>query len=133
MIPGRPYSFVAASESGRTSRPAIPDVIRVGPAHSATAVTANQLRCVGDRLTYAGHLTEGDPDIVVVMDAGYDAARPALVPADLPVEIPGRIRPDRVMLHPRLGRGRASVEKRVGPRTATKNGTAPAGTCRRWS
>ncbi|MGW1998302.1 NF041680 family putative transposase [Embleya sp. NPDC001921] len=101
LIPGWPYSFVAALESGRTSWTAILDVVRLGPAHDATAVTANQLRSVVGRLTEAGHWNEGDPDIVVVMDAGYDVTRLAFVLADLPVEVVGRIRSDRVMLHPR--------------------------------
>ncbi|MFE2867884.1 NF041680 family putative transposase [Embleya sp. NPDC059259] len=101
LIPGWPYSFVAALESGRTSWTAILDVVRLGPAHDATAVTANQLRSVVGRLTKAGHWNEGDPDIVVVMDASYDATRLAFVLADLPVEVVGRIRSDRVMLHPR--------------------------------
>ncbi|WP_331768069.1 NF041680 family putative transposase [Embleya sp. NBC_00896] len=101
LIPGWPYSFVAALESGRTSWTAILDVVRLGPTHDATAVTANQLRSVVGRLTKAGHWNEGDPDIVVVMDAGYDATRLAFVLADLPVEVVGRIRSDRVMLHPR--------------------------------
>ncbi|MYV97065.1 transposase [Streptomyces sp. SID3343] len=35
------------------------------------------------------------------MDAGYDATRLAFVLADLPVEVVGRIRSDRVMFHPR--------------------------------
>ncbi|MFE3206526.1 NF041680 family putative transposase [Embleya sp. NPDC059237] len=101
LVPGWPYSFVAALESGRTSWTAILDVVRLGPADDATAVTANQLRRVVAALTKAGHWGEGDPDIVVVMDAGYDATRLAFVLADLPVEILGRIRSDRVMLHPR--------------------------------
>jgi hypothetical protein len=40
MIPGWPYSFVAAVESGRTSWTAVLDVQRLGPADDATAVTA---------------------------------------------------------------------------------------------
>ena len=39
-IPGWPYSFVAALETGRTSWTAILDVVRLGPADDATAVTA---------------------------------------------------------------------------------------------
>ncbi len=37
-----------------------------------------------------------DPDITIVMDADYDATRPAWVLRDLPVEPVGRIRGDRV-------------------------------------
>jgi hypothetical protein len=36
MIPGWPYSFVAALETGRTSWTAVLDVIRLGPADDAT-------------------------------------------------------------------------------------------------
>lgn len=44
MIPGWPYSFVAALEPGRTSWTAMLDVVRIGPGQDATAVTAIQLR-----------------------------------------------------------------------------------------
>src|SRR5215468_9966253 len=54
MIPGWPYSFVAALETGRTSWTAVLDVIRLGPADDATAVTAAQLREVVGRLIAAG-------------------------------------------------------------------------------
>ena len=50
MIPGWPYSFVAALETGRTSWTALLDAVRLGPADDATAVTAAQLRDVVDRL-----------------------------------------------------------------------------------
>ena len=46
-----------------------------GPADDATAVTAAQLRDVVDRLIAAGHWRPGDPDILIVMDAGYDVTR----------------------------------------------------------
>ena len=36
-IPGRPYSFVAVLEPGVTSRTAILDAVRLGPADDATA------------------------------------------------------------------------------------------------
>ena len=44
MIPGWPYSFVAALEPGRTSWTAPLDAVRLGPADDATAVTAAQIR-----------------------------------------------------------------------------------------
>ena len=56
MIPGWPYSFVAALETGRTSWTAVLDAVRLGPADDATAVTAGQLREVVDRLVTAGQL-----------------------------------------------------------------------------
>ena len=43
LIPGWPYSFVAALEPGRTSWTALLDAVRLGPADDATAVTAEQL------------------------------------------------------------------------------------------
>src|SRR5690349_2360793 len=84
FIPGWPYSFVAALEPGRTSWTMILDAVRLGPADDATAVTAEQLRAVVDRLIAGGHWRDGDPPILVVADAGYDVARLAYVLADLP-------------------------------------------------
>jgi hypothetical protein len=55
LIPGWPYSFVAALEPGRTSWTAVLDVVRLGPADDATAVTAGRLRAVVGRLITAGH------------------------------------------------------------------------------
>ena len=54
LIPGWPYSFVAALEPGRTSWTAMLDAVRLGPADDATAVTAQQLRAVLGRLIAAG-------------------------------------------------------------------------------
>ncbi|ABW13795.1 conserved hypothetical protein [Parafrankia sp. EAN1pec] len=101
LIPGWPYSFVAALESGRTSWTAVLDAVRLGPTDDATAVTADQLRGVVGRLTAAGHWHDGDPNILIVMDAGYDVTRLAFVLADLPVEVLGRIRSDRVLRLPK--------------------------------
>jgi hypothetical protein len=100
MIPGWPYSLVAALQSGRSSWTAVLDAVRLGPADDATAVTATQLRDVVRRLIEAGHWRDGDPDIVVVMDSGYDVTRLAFVLADLPVQLIGRLRSDRVLLRP---------------------------------
>ncbi|MEX5637327.1 transposase, partial [Parafrankia sp. FMc2] len=79
LIPGWPYSFVAALEPGRTSWTAVLDAVRLGPADDATAVTADQLRAVVGRLTAAGHWHDGDPNILIVRDAGYDVTRLAFV------------------------------------------------------
>src|ERR671933_361470 len=100
MIPGWPYSIVAALESGRTSWTAVLDAVRLGPADDATAVTAAQLRAVVGRLRAAGHWHPGDPAILVVLDSGYDVHRLAFVLADLPIRLIGRIRADRVLLTP---------------------------------
>ncbi len=67
----------------------------------ATAITAAQLRAVVERLIAAGQWTPGAPDITIVMDAGYDVTRLAWVLRDLPVELVGQIRGDRVMRLPR--------------------------------
>ncbi|OAP24487.1 hypothetical protein A4R44_04878 [Amycolatopsis sp. M39] len=75
MIPGWPYSFVAALETGRTSWTAVLDAIRLGPAHDATSVTAAQLREVVGRIVDADHWQPGDPSVLIVADAGYDLAR----------------------------------------------------------
>jgi len=48
------------------------------------------VREAGGRLREAGHWCEGDPDILVVFDAGYDVSRLAYLLADLPVEVFGR-------------------------------------------
>jgi DDE superfamily endonuclease len=110
MIPGWPYSFVAALEPGRTSWTAVLDAIRLGPADDETEVTAAQVREVVTRLTAAGHWRAGDPDMLIVFDAGYDVTRLAWLLADLPVEVLGRLRSDRVLYFPAPpgtgGRGR---------------------------
>jgi DDE superfamily endonuclease len=105
MIPGWPYSVVAALEPGRTSWTAVLDAVRLGPDDDETEVTAAQVRDVVARLAEAGHWTEGDPDILVVFDAGYDVTRLAYLLADLPVELLGRLRSDRVLYFPAPPRG----------------------------
>ncbi|MEY9887834.1 hypothetical protein ABIA31_001463 [Catenulispora sp. MAP5-51] len=100
MIPGWPYSFVAALESGPTSWTAILDALRLPPGADVAAITAAQLREVVMRLQDAGHWRPGDPDILIVADAGYDAPRIAFLLADLPVQILGRLRSDRVFRRP---------------------------------
>ena len=112
MIPGWPYSVVAALEPGRTSWTGVLDAVRLGPHDDETEVTAAQVRDVVTRLARAGHWTQGDPDILVVFDAGYDIARLTHLLADLPVQLLGRLRSDRVLYFPppprRAGRGRPS-------------------------
>ncbi|PSK80132.1 DDE superfamily endonuclease [Murinocardiopsis flavida] len=98
FIPGWPYSVVAALETGRTSWCAVLDAHRLGPADDATAATAAQLREVLTRLMQAGQWKPGDADVLIVMDSGYDIPRLAYVLGDLPVELLGRLRSDRVML-----------------------------------
>jgi hypothetical protein len=110
MIPGWPYSFVAALEPGRTSWTAVLDAVRLRPDDDETEVTAAQVRDVVTRLIAAGHWHQGDPDMLIVSDAGYDVTRLAWRLAGLPVELPGRLRSDRVLYFPAPpragGRGR---------------------------
>jgi hypothetical protein len=100
MIPGWPYSFVAALEPGRTSWTLPLHAVRLGPADDPTAVTAVQVREVTGRLIAAGHWRPGDPDILAVFDSGYDLTRLAWLLRDLPVEVAGRLRSNRVMYFP---------------------------------
>src|SRR3954463_15748411 len=98
FLPGWPYQLVAALESGPTSWTALLDVVRLGPAEDATAVTAAQLRAVVGRLRAAGRWSVGDPPMLVVLDAGYDVHRLAYLLAGLPDPLDGRVRAHRVML-----------------------------------
>jgi hypothetical protein len=100
MIPGWPYSFVAALEPGRSSWTALLDAVRLGPADDPTLVTANQVREVIDRLRAAGQWHQADPNILIVFDAGYDVTRLAFLLADLPADLLGRVRSDRVFRFP---------------------------------
>ena len=128
MIPGWPYSFVAALETGRSSWTAVLDAVRLGPTDDATAVTATQLRDVVDRLIAAGHWRPGDPNIVIVADTGYDITRLAHVLADLPAELVGRLRCDRVLRLPKPPRppGTTGRPPKHGPEIALdKPGTWP--------
>src|ERR1700735_2342914 len=69
VIPGWPYSFVAALGPGRTSWTLPLDAVRPGPDDDPTEVTAAQLRDVAARLAEAGHWADGDPDILAVFDS----------------------------------------------------------------
>ena len=70
MIPGWPYSVIAALEPGRTSWTAVLDAVRLRPDDDETAVTACQVRDVVTRLIQAGHWRQRDPAILIVFDAG---------------------------------------------------------------
>lgn len=97
MIPGWPYSVIAALEPGRSSWTAPLDVQRLAPGADAATVTAAQLRQLLERLIAAGQRRPGDPDILVVADAGYDGPRLAWLLRDLPVQVLTRLRSDRVL------------------------------------
>ncbi|HEX7305982.1 NF041680 family putative transposase [Lentzea sp.] len=100
MVPGWPYSVVVALEAGRGSWTAPLDAVRLAPGDVAADVTARQIRDVVGRLTAAGHWKPGDPEILLVADAGYDGPRLAHVLADLPVTVLVRMRSDRVLRRP---------------------------------
>jgi DDE superfamily endonuclease len=97
MIPGWPYSVIAALEPGRTSWTAVLDAVRLGPDDDEAEVTAGQVRDVVTRLIAAGHWHAGDPAILIIFDAGYDVPRLAWQLSGLPVELLGRLRSDRVL------------------------------------
>jgi len=113
MVPGWPYSFVVALETGRSSWTAPLDAVRLAPGDDAATVTATQLRDVVARLIAAGHWSAGDPEILIVADAGYDAPRLAWLMRDLPVQVLARMRSDRVL------------RRAVPPRAPGTNGRPP--------
>jgi len=100
MIPGWPYSLVAALEPGRTCWTRLLDAVRLGPDDDLATVTAAQVREVVQRIIAAGHWRDGDPDIVVIFDAGYEPARLAWLLGDLPVQVLGRLGSNRVLRQP---------------------------------
>jgi hypothetical protein len=55
---------------------------RLGPADDLTEQTAIQIRGVVERLVTAGRWTPGDPDVLIVFEAGYDVTRLAFLLAD---------------------------------------------------
>jgi len=95
---------VAALEPGRSSWTLPLDAVRLGPDDDLAAVTAAQVRDVITRLIAAGHWHEGDPDIMVIFDAGYEPARLAWLLRDLPVQVTGRLGTNRVLRLPPPGR-----------------------------
>ena len=127
MIPGWPYSVVAALEPGRTSWTAVLDAVRLGPDDDEAEVTAAQVREVITRLISAGHWREGDPPILVIFDAGYDPMRLAYQLADLPVEILGRLRSDRVLHFPVPQRRPGTSGRPCGMAGSSPSPTPPPG------
>jgi hypothetical protein len=76
--------------------------------HACLTARADELCELADAVLCTG-CEAGDPQILVIFDAGYDVARLAFLLADLPVEVLGRLRSDRVLCFPpqrRPGRGR---------------------------
>lgn len=107
MVPGWAYSFVAALETGASSWTQVLDAIRIGQDDDAAVL---QLRRVITKLIAAGQHRDGDADIVIVTDAGYDVPRLAWQLRDLPVVVVGRLRSDRVL----YGRPAARSGSRTG-------------------
>ncbi|MFE9141861.1 transposase [Streptomyces tubercidicus] len=91
----------------------------------------------------AGSWQDGDPHIVIVSDAGCDVTRLAWVLRDLPAELVGRVRSDRVMrlpepprMHgvngrpPNTARNSASPVRRHGPSPRSARSRIPPLTAR---
>jgi DDE superfamily endonuclease len=127
-IPGWPYSLVSALGPGASSWQVLLDAVRIGPGDDAADVTAAQLREVTERLIAAGRWRPGDPDVIIVMDAGYDPVRLAWLLRDLPVTVAGRLRAGRVLYPPAPPRdpsvpGRAPKHTGVPVRCADAQGS----------
>ncbi|MEE1805067.1 transposase, partial [Streptomyces sp. BE133] len=86
-VPGWPYSVICALETGRSSWTAPLDALRLAPGDDAATVTARQMRELVERLMAAGQWKGGDPDVLIVVDAGYDVPRLAFLLKDLPVQV----------------------------------------------
>lgn len=132
MVPGRPYSQVAALEVGRTSWTAVLDALRLEPGADVAAVTTVQIREVVERLVAADQWRPGDPKVLAVLDAGYDAPCIAHLLDDLPVEILGRLRSDRVMRRPTPSRKEFSLAKPKGGRPPKHGGEFVFGDPATW-
>jgi hypothetical protein len=77
----------------------------------------------------AGHWCEGDPEILVIFDAGYDLTRLACLLAGLPARVLGRLRSDRVMqlaAPPRQPHARGRPRKHGGDLALSDPQTWPA-------
>jgi hypothetical protein len=70
------------------------------PARAVLLLRHAPLREVIARPIAVGRWSEGDPDIIAVLDASYDPTRLAWLLDDLPVDITGQLRSDRVMHFP---------------------------------
>lgn len=108
-VPGWPYSVITALEPGRSSWTAPLDAQRLAPGDDAATITATQLRDLVERLVAAGQWQTGDPDLLIVADAGYDAPRLAHLLKDLPVQVLARMRSDRVLRRACPPRPRGSI------------------------
>ncbi|CAM5669487.1 hypothetical protein SATRM34S_07107 [Streptomyces atroolivaceus] len=66
MVPGWPYSVVAALETERTSWTVVLDAVRLEPGADVAAVTTVQICEVVERLVAAGQWKPSDPEVLVV-------------------------------------------------------------------
>jgi hypothetical protein len=66
-----------------------------------------------EQIIAAGHWKDGDPQIWIVGDTGYDGPRLAFLLADLPVALLVRVRSDRVMHFPASPRVPGTVGRRA--------------------
>ncbi|WP_198940472.1 transposase [Micromonospora sp. CB01531] len=89
------------------------------------------MREVVNRLIAAGHWRPGDPPILIVTDTGYDITRLAFVLADLPVQLLGRLRADRVLRLPKPPRHPGATGRPRGRRAGSGRIQRPAGQKRR--
>uniref|UniRef100_UPI0004C83E77 transposase n=1 Tax=Streptomyces sp. NRRL F-2664 TaxID=1463842 RepID=UPI0004C83E77 len=108
------------------------DAVRLQPGADVAAVTTVQIREVVERLTAAGQWRPGDPEVLVVLDAGYDAPRIAHLLAGLPVEILGRLRSDRVMRRPTPSREEFHLANPKGGRPPKHSGESAFGDPATW-
>ncbi|MCX5165467.1 transposase [Streptomyces sp. NBC_00264] len=81
-----------------------------------------QIREVVERLVAADQWRPGDPKVLVVLDTGYDTPRIAHLLDDLPLEILGRLRSDRVMRRPAPSRKEFSLANPKGGRLPKHGG-----------
>jgi hypothetical protein len=100
VVPGWPYSVVAALGPGASSWVLPLDAVRLQPGDDDVEVTAAQLRGVVERLIAAGHWKPGDPDILIALDAGYNPVRLAFLLDGLPVIVVARVRANRAFYRP---------------------------------
>ncbi|MCX4681914.1 transposase [Streptomyces sp. NBC_01433] len=101
FIPGWAYSFVAVLEPGATSWTAILDAVRLGPADARPRSPPPSCGVSSSSSSLRGQWQADDPHIVIVADSGYDVTRLAWVLRDLPAELVGRVRSDRVIRLPK--------------------------------
>ena len=100
VVAGWPYSVVAVLGPGSSSWAVLLDAVRLGAGDEACGVTAAQVREVFTRLQEAGRWREGDPPVIIFLDAGYNVVRLQWLLADLPVVLVARVRSNQVWHRP---------------------------------